>query len=453
MLIVVMVASFLTTFIGSSINLALPSIGTQFQGGALLLSWIVTAYLLATAAFLLPFGRLADMLGRRKVFLTGLALFSCSSFLSGMAWSVEVLFFFRIIQGMASAMIFSTGMAILVSSYPAEKRGKVIGFNSAAVYIGLSLGPVLGGFLNYYFGWRSIFYFTTVLSVVAFGLTLLQFKEAKSKTQEETFDFAGSIGYMIAIVATLYGFSDLARAASAKYILGLGIFIMILFLYYETKQKQPLFPVSLFFENMQFAFSNLAAMVNYSATFAIGFLLSLHLQVVVQLDSQAAGLVLLAQPLVMALFSPFAGALSDRRSPTVVASIGMAISAIGLFCFSFITIESSLLWIIAVLALVGFGFALFGPPNNNAIMGSVTKEFYGAASSALAAMRLIGQAVSMAIVTLLLSDHSQSLRADLAYKQQLIDDFHKAFLIFAVLCTLGIVASVARGRKRTKEQS
>lgn len=445
-LITVMVTSFVTPFSGSAITLALPAIGTEFHGGALLLSWVVAAFLLSTAAFLLPFGRLSDIIGRKKVFISGVALFTISSFFSGFAWSIEALIIFRMIQGIASAMIFSTGMAIVALVYPAEKRGKAMGLISASIYIGLSLGPVLGGLLNYYLGWRSIFYFTTLLSVFATLLTTWRLKGEWISSKGEKFDKVGSFSYMIALVSTLYGLSEVARLEWAKYILGLGLCLLILFLYYESKQEYPLFPIRLFLNNRVFAFSNLAAMINYSATFAIGFLLSLYLQVIMGYDSQISGLILLSQPLIMALFSPFAGSMSDRIEPAIVSSWGMALSTLGLSFFIFVTPQTSLWIIIASLALIGLGFALFASPNNNAIMGSVEKSFYGAAASSLGTMRLIGQAASMAIVTLLLSGNSGNINSGASYIEQLAGEFHLAFIIFTVICGLGILPSFVRGK-------
>lgn len=448
-LIIVMVTSFVTPFSGSAITLSLPAMGTEFHAGALLLSWVVSSFLLTTAAFLLPLGRLSDIIGRRKIFLSGVTLFTLSSFLSAFAWSIEALIVFRSLQGIACAMIFSTGMAIVTLVYPAEKRGKAMGFISAAVYIGLSLGPVLGGMLNYYLGWRSVFYFTTLLGIIATLLTVWRLKGEWISSQGERFDTIGGLSYMFALVFTLYGLSELTQLSWAKYMFGLGICLLLLFLYYEAKQQSPLFPIRLFINNQIFAFSNLAAMINYSATFAISFLLSLYLQVVMGYDSQISGLILLAQPLLMALVSPFAGSLSDRIEPAIVSSWGIAISTLGLACFIFVTPETSLWLIIGSLSLVGFGFALFGPPNNNAIMGSVEKQFYGSAASALGTMRLIGQAASMAIVTLLLSGNASIATSGVGSTEQLAHEFHFAFIIFTVICGLGILPSLVRGKVKT----
>ncbi|WP_312420110.1 MFS transporter [Anaerospora hongkongensis] len=451
-LAVVMVTSFLAPFMGSSINLAIPAIGTQYSGSATVLSWVVAGYLLASAAFLLPFGRLADIVGRKKIYVTGIVLFSLFALLSGLAWSIESMIFFRVCQGAASAMIFSTGMAILTSVYPPERRGQAMGLTAAATYIGLSLGPVLGGFLNHNFGWRSIFYFTALIGLIAAILAAWRLKGEWADAKGEKFDLIGSFLCVGSLVAVLYGFSEVSQSRWGIYILGFGVMVTAVFICFESRQQYPIFHVSLFRDNKTFAFSNLAAMINYSATFAVAFVLSLYLQVVMGYDSQVAGLILLSQPIIMVVFSPLAGALSDRIEPAVVASWGMALSTLGLFLFSFLAKETSLWLLIANLVLIGLGFALFASPNNNAIMGAVEKNFYGIAAASLAAVRLIGQSISIAIVTMLLAVHADGGNAGINSAEMIQAGTRTAFLVFAGICGVGIFASLARGRVNKQSQ-
>lgn len=444
-LISAMTAAFLTPFMGSAINLAIPNIGLEFNASATLLSWTVSSYLLITAALLLPFGRLADMVGRKKVFVIGLAIFSLGSLLSAAAWSIESLIVFRLLQGAGGAMIFGTSMAIVTSVFPPQERGKVLGYNVAAVYTGLSLGPVLGGALNHQLGWRSIYYLMVLLGAAAFVITLTKLKGEWLGAAGERFDSAGTVLYMVGLVAVLYGFSTIATSAWAKYILVLGLIVLVIFVRHEIRETHPILNMKLF-KNVGFAFSNLAALINYSATFAVGFLLSLHLQVVMGINSQTSGLILLAQPVIMAVLSPFAGRLSDRVEPRVVASWGMGLTTLGLFSLVFIS-RSTPVWLIIVnLALLGTGFALFSSPNSNAIMGSVEKRFYGVASSTLGTMRLIGQALSMAVATLFIDLYVGTAGLSPAYTDQIVTSEKVSFVVFAVTCLFGIYASLARGK-------
>lgn len=445
-LLVVTGTAFLVPFIGSAINLALPLLGEEYGSSALLLGWVVTGYLLASAALLLPFGRLADIIGRRKVFLTGLVLFSIFSFLCSQATSMQMLVGLRLCQGISSAMIFSTSTAILTSVYPPARMGKALGMSVASTYTGLSLGPVLGGWLNHNFGWRSIFYFIVVISLLVTAYTAGWLKGEWKGAEGENYDLVGTLLYVIGLAAFLYGVSSLSTVSWAWYIAALGAVCLIIFVFFELRQEHPLIQVRLFIHNVVFAFSNLAAMINYSATFALTFLLSIYLQVIMGYSSQAAGMILLFQPLMMALLSPLAGSLSDRIEPRKLASTGMILSTVGIFIFMFLGINTSIYLVIANLALIGLGFALFSSPNTNAVMSSVQPRLYGIASSTLGTMRMIGQALSMAIVTLIMASFLGKAQLSQVAPQVLMSSMHITFIIFFALCCLGVVASVARGK-------
>ncbi|MCL6639084.1 MAG: MFS transporter, partial [Firmicutes bacterium] len=261
----------------------------------------------------------------------------------------------------------------------------------------------------------------------------------------------GAVLYSTGLVAFMYGISTISESAWAKYLLAAGLAVLVLFVRYELKVKQPVLNLALFSSNITFAFSNLAALINYSATFAVGFLLSIYLQVVMGYDSQLAGFILLSQPVLMAVLSPFAGALSDRADPRTVSSLGMALTTTGLFVFCFLTAATPLWLVIADLALLGTGFALFSSPNTNSVMGSVEKSFYGVASSTLGTMRQTGQAVSMAIVTLLLTIYVGNVQLTQADAGSLVLGTRSAFIVFTVICFGGIFASLARGTRKTVE--
>ncbi len=444
-LITVMCSAFLVPFVASALNLALPTMGHEFNSSAVLLSWIVTSYIVASAAFLLPFGRLADIKGRHAIFQGGLGLFALFTLLSALSPNIQVLLIFRVLQGVAAAMIFSTSTAILTEVFPLHRRGRVIGLSVSSTYVGLSLGPVLGGWMNYYLGWRSILYFIAAVSLAVMILAVLYMKGEWKEAAGESFDWQGSLLYLTSLGAFMYGISALADTSLAKYFALAGAVLLLGFIRYELSLYQPLIDLNLFVKNISFAFSNLAAMVNYSATFALSFLMSIYLQTVIGYSSQRAGMIMLAQPLMMAVFSPLAGNLSDRVEPRIVASAGMGLTTLGLFGFIFLGLNTPVIWIIADLVLVGLGFALFSSPNTNAVMAAVQPRLYGVASSTLGTMRMIGQAFSMAIVTLILAAYiGNGLLAQVDH-QVLINSMRTSFIIFTLLCFLGIFASIARG--------
>ena len=446
-LLVATLASFLTPFMGSSINIALPSIGKEFAIDAVLLSWIATAYLLTAAIFLVPFGRIADIHGRKRIFTYGIVIFTVSSLLSAISTSAIALIAFRVLQGVGSAMIFGTSMAILTSVFPVGERGKALGITVATVYSGLSLGPFLGGFLTQHFGWRSIFLITVPLGVIIIGFIPWKLKGEWAEAQGEKFDFTGSIFYGLTLVAIMYGFSLLPKISGVWLILmgALGIFS---FVKWEIKAKAPVLDIRLFLNNTVFAFSNLAALIHYSATFAISFLLSLYLQYIKGFSPQNAGLILVSQPVVMAIFSPLAGRLSDRIEPRIVASIGMMLTCLGLFLFTFLEGKTPLAFIVASLILVGFGFTFFSSPNMNAIMSSVEKRSYGVASGMLGTMRLTGQMLSMGIAMLIFAIFIGRVQITSEYHLLFLKGLKVAFIIFATLCFGGIFASLSRGKLR-----
>ena len=450
-LVAATLASLLTAFTGSSINIALPQVGQDFSMDAILLSWIPTSFLLAAAMFLVPVGRLADIHGRKKVFTVGTAIFTLASLVAGIAPSAFVLIAARVLQGIGSAMISGTGIAILTSVFPANERGRVLGINVAAVYLGLSLGPPLGGILTQQLGWRAIFFVTIPLGLLIIGFVLWLLDGEWAEAKGESFDLAGSGIYALALVALMYGFSQLPDLLGAA-LLVVGLVGFAVFAAWELRTKSPVLNLALFVGNRPFTFSNLAALIHYSAVYAVTFLLSLYLQYIKALTPQQAGLVLIFQPVVQFIFSPGAGRLSDRVEPRILASIGMVLTSTGLLLLVFIGQDTPLWAIIGILILLGFGYAIFSSPNMNAIMGAVDRRSYGVASGMLATMRLIGQMLSMGIATLLFALFLGRAEITPELYPQFLASAKAAFAVFTVLCVLGVFASLARGDIRHKEQ-
>lgn len=447
-LIVSIIASFLTPFMGASINVALPSIGNEFKMDAILLSWVPSSYLLSTAVFLVPFGRIADIYGRKKIFTYGIFIFTIFTFLSATPNSGFLLILFRILQGIGSAMIFSANIAILTSVFPLKERGKVLGINVSSVYIGLSIGPFLGGILTQHFSWRSIFLVCVPLGLIVIFLIFWKLKEEWKGLSGEKFDLIGSFIYSVTVISIMYGLSLLPKIIGFIIIL-IGILCFLIFIRWEIKEESPVLNINIFKNNKVFTFSSLAAFINYSATFAVGFLLSLYLHNIKGLNPQNTGLILISQPIVMAIFSPIAGKLSDKVEPRIVASIGMIMSAIGLSFFIFLNEQTSLEFIISGLIFLGFGFALFSSPNMNAIMSSVEKKFYGIASAIVSTMRLIGQMFGMGITTLTFALYIGRVEITPEYYPVFLKSIHTSFVIFTILSLFGIYASFVRGKVHT----
>lgn len=451
-LIVATMAGFLTPFMGSAVNIALPTIANEYGMDAVLLSWVATAYLLAAAIFLVSIGRIADIYGRKKVFGIGIFIYTLSAILSALSPSGEWLVAFRFIEGFGASMIFGTGVAILTSVFPPGERGKALGINVAAVYFGLSVGPFLGGFLTQQFGWRSVFLSNVPLGAITLIFIFWKFKGKEwAEAEGEKFDYTGSILWSVMLIAIMYGLSLLPAMMGAWLILA-GFLGLTLFIFWELKVEHPILDVTLFRTNRVFTFSNMAALINYSATFAVGFLLSLYLQYIKNFSPLNAGMILLAQPVMQAIFSPFAGKLSDRIEPRIVASSGMTLIVVGLSIFAFILSETTALeFIIASLCLLGLGFALFSSPNTNAIMSSVEKKCYGVASGMVGTMRLIGQLLSMATAMLLFNLFIGRVQITPDNYPLFLMSVQVAFIIFVILCIVGVFASLVRGKLREEE--
>lgn len=439
-LIVTTLASFLTPFMGSSVIVALPGIGREFGLGSIGLSWVATSYLLAAAILLVPFGKLADVRGRTRIFVGGMIVYTAASLGCTLSPSAGVLMASRVGQGLGGAMVFGTSVAILTSAFPPEQRGRVLGINVASVYLGLSLGPFLGGILTEQFGWRSVFAGNVLAGLVTSVAAAWKLPGDARPAGGARFDWAGMAFYSIGLAGIISGFSRLPGRMGLALLAG-GLLAAAAFVRRERSAADPLLDLRLFSENRVFAFSNLAALINYAATYAVAFLLSLYLQNVRGLGAQAAGVLLVVQPIVQAAVSPFAGRLSDRVPARVLASAGMAVIAAGLAGLAFIGPAVPLAAVAAALAALGIGFGLFSSPNTSAVMGSVPRPQYGVASATLATVRMTGQAFSMGIAMLVFAVVGSGREStNLAALQT-------AFGVFAVLSAIGVAASLARERE------
>ncbi len=451
-LCVATVSSFMGPFMISSVNVALPAIQKEFSASAVVLGWIATAFLLAVAVVLVPAGKIADIRGRKKGFTLGLALYTFSSLAAAFSNSAGVLIFFRVLQGAGTAFFVTTGMAILTSIFPPERRGRAIGIYVAAVYVGLSVGPFAGGILTQHLGWRSLFLAVVPFGIASIWVTLTLLKGEWADARGEKLDVLGSLLYALSILGVVYGATGLPNLRAVG-VLSAGLVLLLIFIRHELLSPFPVFEVRLFVQNKVFAFSSLAALIHYSATFGITFLLSLYLQYIQGLSPQGAGTLLVAQPVVMALFSPIAGKKSDKMEPRILASSGMALTAVGLLIFAFLGPDTGKLFIAGTLVLVGLGFALFSSPNMSAIMGAVDKRFFGIASGAVATMRLLGQMASMAIVLVVFSVFIGKEPISPDRYPLFLQAVRMCFALFAVLCLAGIFFSFFRGSLRKKTES
>ncbi|MDR0247605.1 MAG: MFS transporter [Burkholderiales bacterium] len=444
--IAIALTSFLVPFVGSAINLALPQIGRDLGMNVVTLSLMVSAYLLPCAMFQMPAARLGDLYGRRKIYLFGIGGYVFFSLLSSFAWSPMALIVFRALSGVSSAMIFGTAMAILTALCPQQQRGKVLGINTAVIYFALTVGPLFGGFLTHYLGWRSIFVVCCLVGAVAVTFSLIAIRDEWAEARGEPFDFIGSALYALTLFAIIYGFSLLPNAFSWMLLI-VGIIAAFAFVRFEYRCRFPVFDLGLLFHNRAFRLSTVAAMIHYSATAVSAFLLSLYLQYVRGLDAQHAGLLLMLQPIVQTIISPLAGRWSDRVNPALLATAGMVMVMLSLTGLCFLTENTPWFVLVILLLLFGAGFGTFSSPNVNMIMSSVDKAAYGTASAVTGTARLIGQSFSIGIATLAIHLYLGTAAVTAEHHIAFMSSLRLTCAIFAALCLVGIYASASRLRK------
>ncbi len=458
-LIVAVITSFITTFMGSALNLSIPAMEKEFNESAQNIGWVITVYMLVCSCLAVTFGKLADILDRKLILRTGIMIFAAASAAAVISRSMPVLLVFRGVQGIGASMIFSTNIAVLTAAFDEKEMGKTLGYATCATYVGLSLGPVVGGVLNHHLGWRSIFLTTAGVSALAFYFAMFRLSREKKTIRQEiqemkmaNIDIAGNGTFIAGVFMLMYGLSEIREKPFAPWLLAAGVLALIAFAKIEEKDSAPLINVKTLKENPPYTLSNLAALLNYGATFAVSYLLSLYLQSIKEMTSQEAGFVLITSTAVMAIFSPVFGKISDKKSPFLLSALGMVLSAAASAALCFLK-ESTPIWqLLIILGVSGLGFALFASPNTNAVMSFVKKEDYASASALLATMRSGGHTLSMAVITLTLSfctgdDAGSSAGSGAvggASADAIMQSIKISFFIFTLFCILGIFMAIKR---------
>ena len=446
-LIVVCLGAFITPLMLSAVNVAIPVIAPSLAMDAITASWVPLAYLLTSAVFLLPFGRMGDMYGRKKMFLSGMTTITVASLLASSSQSALLLILCRALQGLGAAMLFGTGIAILSSVYPPEQRGKVLGLSVSSVYLGLTCGPFAGGWVTQQFGWRAVFVFHVPVVALVILLALMHLKGEWRGPAGQKFDLPGTFLYAATVIALMYGFSILPQPSGFGLLLLSGIGF-VAFHKYEKNLQHPLFNVNLFSGNPALTCSCLAAVLMYSSMFSVTFLMSLYLQNIRGFSPQLAGMFLISQPLVMTLVSPLAGRLSDRYEPRLIASSGMGATALGLALLAGAGAATPAPVLVLNLMLIGLGFSLFASPNTNAILSSVDKKYLGAAAGMVATTRVFGQMSSMGVVTLVFALLLGPVQFTQDLHGPLLNSIKVSLIAGSVLCCFGIYFSLKRGNIR-----
>ena len=449
-LVAIGVGTFMSALDGSVANIVLPRINASFHSSVASVEWVITVYLLVVSGLLLTFGRLGDLRGHKSVYVLGFGIFIIGSALSGLAPSVAALVAFRGLQALGAAILFSNSPAILTGSFPPAQRGQALGLQATMTYLGLTAGPSLGGWLASQFTWRAVFYINVPVGLLALALSMRFIPRDEPSERAQPFDVPGALTFMAGLVALLlvlnqgetWGWSSLPTLGLAAF----AIIMLVVFIAVERRSPAPMLDLSLFGRRV-FSAATVSAVCNYICLYTLLFLLPFYLQDGRGLSAAQAGLLLTAQPLVMAITAPISGILSDRIGSRLLSTLGMAVLAVALFLMSGLGATSPLSQVPLLLMVVGLGVGIFITPNTSALMGSAPKNRQGIASGILATARNVGMVLGVGLAGAIFASYHAASPSDPA---SLFQGFHAAMLAATVVACIGTVTSYVRGSQQPR---
>lgn len=438
------ISNFVVSVTMSAVNVAVPMLARDLAASAIMVSWVPTAFLLANAIFLLPAGRMADIHGRKKIFLTGMTLFSVSCVMAYVAPNIELLLLTRVLQGIGGAFAFATGLAILMTIFTASNRGTALGIAAATLYLGLSLGPVIGGWFTEHFGWRSVFLFPVVLGGISVTLTVWRLKGEWKNATPNKVDWLGSFIFAVWSSALYIGIS-MIPSPLAWVLIPAGIAGAVGFYYQQLASPSPLIRFKVIMQNHVFSRSLASNLCIYSSNYPFVFLFSLYLQFIQGMSPASAGKIMVLQPMMMAILAPIAGRLADRFEPRYIATTGCVMMSCAFGILQFIGEDTGLALISSGLILLGIGFGLFTTPNNTAALSSMDKERLGIGSALLNLSRVSGNMIGTATVLLLVTLFIGHVKIEPPQYPALLMLIHVALGMSCVLTLGGAWLSYSRG--------
>ncbi|MCE5295500.1 MAG: MFS transporter [Euryarchaeota archaeon] len=457
-LLIACIGSMMAPLDSSIIGVSLPEISQSLGMDYASVIWVPTAYLVTIAALLLSFGRLSDMIGRKWLYIIGFGIFTAGSVACSFSSDGTQLIASRVSQGVGGAFMMSVSPALITAAFPGEDRGKALGINALFVYVGLSMGPPLGGFLTDAYGWPSIFLVNIPIGIVVVALAAIVIKDDSRRTHRD-FDIKGAVLFSVALVSFLLALTFAEELGwSSIYVLGglaLAIGAGAVFAVIEKGLgENAMLNIDLITKNRLFAAANTSALLNYTAFFGVNFIISFYLQRVLSLTLVETGFILLVMPVMMAIFAPISGWLSDRYGSRILATSGMLIISFGLLLLATLNESSDPSQVMAMLLIIGFGMGVFSSPNTSAIMGCVRKDQLGQASGVLSTMRTVGQSLSLAIMGAIISIVASpgivtavfsGGDASLVEIGEFVDGMRVAFFVGAVISLVGAGISSVRG--------
>lgn len=457
-LVAIGIGTFMTALDTSVVNTVLPVIGQNFNKTIANVEWVVTIYLLVLSGLLLSFGRLGDMRGHKAIYITGFGIFMFGSLFSGAAPNVGLLIAFRGLQALGAAMLSANSPAILTKSFPSQQRGQALGLQATMTYLGLTVGPSLGGWLASLLGWRVVFYINLPVGLAAIWLSLKFIPNDTSCDQTEQFDYPGAITFLMGLGSLLLGLNQGGEWGWTSIpILALllsALILLALFIYIEKHVQHPMLDLSLF-NQLPFSMTAASAVINYIGVYSSIFLMPYYLIQGRGFSPAQAGLILTAQPVIMAVIAPISGTLSDRIGTRLPSVFGMAVLSGGLYSLSRLTAQSSIESMMVALAIVGLGTGAFISPNNSALMGSAPKQRQGIAAGILATSRnfgmVLGVGIAGAIFTTVLSHGGIEINNPGSTIQNgaIFSALGMSFLAASLITLLGVFTGMVRVTKNS----
>ncbi len=443
LLIATCTAAIITPLMSTMMNLALLTIGTEFGMGSHDQAYVNTMFLLGSVFGMVPAAKYASIYGMKRVFILGHIILAAGCLLAMLSPNFWFLTAMRFVIGVGASLTVVTAMSMLTFVFPIEHRGRVLGFNTTFVYIGLSLGPTIGGLITDFLGWRAIFAFILVLAVIPLAV-ISTFRKEVTPTPDRHMDWTGSVLWGATVLVLMFGVVNITELwAKAMAVVGTA---MLLYTWHRFKNTpDPVLSVDMF-RNRVFTRACIAAFMNYGASYCITFFLALYLQSIGQLTPTEAGGLMLVQPLMQVLLTMKMGDLSDHMSDKrILPALGMAVTGIGVAMYFLLGTSYSMPLVIAIMVVTGMGLGIFSAPNTTLIVSSVSPELKGEASGIVAVVRQVGMMVSMAIAMSCISLIMGSTdNLGPATYGTFVDTMHATFAICTVMCFVGALCSLAR---------
>lgn len=432
----------------SVVNTILPVVSKVLGADVATVEWVVIIYLLLVSGLLPIFGRLGDMYGHKPIYLTGFAIFILSSVLCGLSPAIHYLIIFRGMQALGAAMLSANSPAILTKNFPAEQRGQALGLQATMTYLGLTVGPSLGGWLTDLFNWRAVFFINVPVGLAALVLSMIFIPKDQRPYKNERFDWVGALLFMFSLITLLLALNQAHNWGwTSPLTIGLilsALILFVFFIYLEKRTSNPMIDLKLFSQRV-FSLSVTSAIINYICVYAIVFLMPFYLIAGREFSPSQAGLILTAQPIVMAVIAPLSGTISDRIGTRPLTVLGMAFLAAGLWFLSRLNALSPISEIMLALSVCGLGIGIFISPNTSALLGAAPSARQGIAAGIMATSRNVGMVLGVglagAVFNTVVAHFPQSVEAS-SYLA-----ISYSFMVAAVFAVIGIFTALSTYKK------